>query len=257
MDRVHNNLVEAEVDQITSVLGLRQIQAQAMVDKARSTLVEARVVDMATSEVTTVASTPPAPAVRHRSTKTILSTAIVELARKLPRLMISSVSVRDHSRNHGPSATPLLAGKKLARRRGSERRSVRKRKRRRRNKPKKPKGRRRKTVRRGPKQKKPGGSRCVRGRGRLGSGRLVRRLRESGWRRKRQNWQKERREQREQRRRKGKEQKERKRRRGKEQRDWRDWRGKERKGQKGWREKGWRESKQRGKEQKRKKRKKR
>jgi hypothetical protein len=182
LDKVRSTLEEARqtLDQITSVLDLHQIREQATPGKVHNTLVETQVEDRAAS-----ASTRLATAVRRRSTKAILSTAIAELARRLPRPTISSG--RDHNRNHDPSATPLLTGRKLARRRGSEKKNARRRKRTRRSKLMKPKGRRRKTVRRELKQKRLDGSRCARGRGRPGNGRLVRKLQESEWRKKRQN----------------------------------------------------------------------
>jgi len=149
-DTVRSILVEAEahtldqitsaLDQITSVLD-QIISALDQITSAQatnSTLVEAQAeVDRADMELTTVASIPLATAVRRRLTKAILSIVIAELAPKLPKPTISSAP--DHSRSHGPSATPLQTGRKPARRRGSERKSARRRKRRRRNKLRKPK----------------------------------------------------------------------------------------------------------------------
>jgi hypothetical protein len=153
------------------------MRAQVMPVKAHAlleaiTLLE---VDLEAMEVASDASTPRA--VLHRSTR--ISLSIEKLARTLPKLTTPNAL----DRSHALSVTPLLTGRKHARRLESERRNERRRRKTRNDRLRRPRRREKRIGRSEPNQKRQNGSRCVLERRRPENERLARKQRASEWRR--------------------------------------------------------------------------
>lgn len=152
------------------------MQAQGVPVKAHAlleaiTLLE---VDLEAIEVALDAST--RRAVLHRSTR--ISLSIEKLARRLPKL--TTLNALD--RSHALSVTPLLTGRKHARRLESERRNERRRRKTRNDRLRRPRRRKKRIGRSEPEQRRRNGSRCVLERGKPESERLARKQRASEWR---------------------------------------------------------------------------